>query len=321
LALLTGAVLAIGLLAACGSSDDGSDTTAPQATGPVPATAADGRGAIRPLAAPTGCTKTARDNLSMKDVLNAAGPGDKVCLLGDMDGARLHLKRSGTAQQPIQVLGDGNTTVGGITVEANYVTISGINAVKPKAPGISLLGTHITLENSTSIDPHEDDGDALRFWGSDITIRHDTLRGTRNANHAHADCMQTFATDEDSPASQRVTIDSNRCEDIDNNCLIVEGPNSEAGDGSGQGATTDIRFTNNYCDSRAEQAVLIDDAQHLTLTGNQIDGHNNHAFALQNNATDATVADNTLSPGTKYEVGADDSVARGYHGPAVGGDP
>ncbi|MBO0849366.1 MAG: right-handed parallel beta-helix repeat-containing protein [Pseudonocardia sp.] len=288
---------------------------------PVPTTSPDNRGAIRPLARPTGCTSTALTSDAMTQAVAAATPGSKICLFGDMGNVRLTVDQSGTAQAPIQVMGDGQTAVHGITVQADYVTISGINSMNAEAPGISLNGHHITVENSTSIAPRKNDGDAVRFWGSDITIRHNTMRNTRNIK-AHADCMQTFATDEENPASQRILIDSNRCEDIDNTCLIAEGPNSKAGDGSGVGATTDIRFINNYCDNRAAQALQIDDVQNVVFSNNEIAGPIHHAIALQNKSTGAAVSGNKLkNKSIKFEVGIDDSSRPGYHGPDPGGDP
>ncbi|HEY2206489.1 MAG TPA: right-handed parallel beta-helix repeat-containing protein [Pseudonocardia sp.] len=332
---MVGSALAAALLlAGCGSGGTPPPPTAaapPPASaappeepdpGPVARTAPDGRGAIRPLAAPTGCTTTAQDANAMKLALANAQPGNKICVLGDLGDTRLSIKASGTAQAPITVAGDGRTIVKGVTVRANYVTVTGVNAVKPKAPGISLDGNNITVENSTSVNPHGDDGDGLRFWGDNIVLRHNTIAHTTpGAHHAHADCMQTFATDQDSPASQHVLIDGNRCEDISNTCLIMEGPNSEAGDGSGIGATSDVVYTNNYCANKADEALQIDDVQRLTITGNEIAGGVNHAFALQNHSTGAKVGGNTLNPDIKYEVGMDDTSQAGYQGPRSGGDP
>ncbi|MBO0849846.1 MAG: right-handed parallel beta-helix repeat-containing protein [Pseudonocardia sp.] len=295
---------------------------APSATSPVTTTAPDGRGAIRPLPAATGCTSTVRSADSLELTLATLAPGGKICLVGDLSGAQLTVRKSGTAQAPIQIVGDGQTVVHGITVEGSYVTIAGVNALNADAPGVSLYGDNITLENSTSISPRGDDGDALRFWGNNITIRHNTMRDTRNLNGAHADCMQTFATDEDHPASQHIMIDSNRCEQIDNTCLIAEGPNSLAGDGSGVGATTDITFTNNYCDNHAGEALQIDDVQNMTITNNDIVGGGlDHAFALQNRSSGAKVSGNKLNPNIHYEVGLDESSAPGYQGPEPTGHP
>jgi hypothetical protein len=289
---------------------------------PVTQTSPDGRGAVRPLPAPASCGVTVIDGTGMQQAMNTAGPGAMICVTGNVSDTRLVVHQSGTAQQPIKIQGDGKTLVKGISVDGNYVTVSGINAVNPAAPGISLHGNFITLENSTSISPRGDDGDALRFWGSNITIRHNTLRDTKNLNGAHADCMQTFATDPDHPTSQHITIDSNRCEDIANTCLIMEGPNSLAGDGVGTGATSAVTYNNNYCQNMATQALQIDDVQNLTITNNEIAGQTlDHAFALQNQSTGAKVSGNKLNPAINFEVGADDSSKPGYQGPEVGGSP
>ena len=263
----------------------------------------------------------------MLNAMTSAAPGDKICLTGDISDTRLVIEKSGTQQRPITVAGNGRTLVKGITVEGDYVTIDGINAVHPVAPGISLLGNHITVTNSTSISPRGNDGDALRFWGTYITIAHNTMRDTKNIK-AHADCMQTFET-ADQPASQHIVIDSNRCEDIANTCLIMEGPHSLSNDGNGVGSTGNVVFTNNYCQVLATQALQIDDVQNLTVTNNDITITSNdptgnaevHAFGLQNESTGAKISGNKLSSGIKFEVGMDDTSRPGYSGPHIGGDP
>ncbi|HEX4360242.1 MAG TPA: hypothetical protein VH141_22120 [Pseudonocardia sp.] len=288
---------------------------------PVPATSADGRGAVRPLPAPTGCTVTATDSDSLTRAMASAAPGQRICVLGPIGATRLILRRSGTEEQPIEVVGDGHTIVRGITVEASYVTVDGINSVHGWAPGIELTGDNITLRNSTSISPRGDDVDGLRFFGSNLRIVHNTIRDTLNLNLAHADCMQNYATGPDSPASQHVVITDNRCEQIDNQCLIAEGPNSSAGDGSGEGESGDFEFRNNYCDSHASQAVQLDDIQHATFEHNDIASPQDKAFSFQNLSTDGVVADNQLNPGIGYEVGMDESSRPGYRGPEPGGKP
>jgi hypothetical protein len=317
--LLLGLLACLLVAAGCGTSVP--DVSVPGATTPVPRTAPDGRGAIRPAPAPAGCTKTAVDPQGMQQALDSAVPGDHICLSGDMGDARLVLNNSGTARAPITVSGDGHTSVHGISVEASYVTVENIDAVRPDAPGISLFGDHITLRNCTSISPRGDDGDGLRFWGSNISIVHNTIRDTRPINRAHADCMQTFATDPDHPASQHILIDSNRCEKISNTCLIMEGPNSLAGDGSGEGVTEDVTYTNNYCQNKASEALQIDDVQNMRVIGNEIASRIDHAFAFQNHATGVVVRNNKLNPGIHYEVGMDDSSRPGYQGTDIGGDP
>ncbi|WP_084215783.1 right-handed parallel beta-helix repeat-containing protein [Pseudonocardia spinosispora] len=321
LSLAVGLVCVAVTLAACGGAPPVVRPSGPAQ--PVTATSPDGKGAIRPLPAPSGCTDNVIDGAGMTQALRSAAPGDVVCLQGDISDTRAVIQQSGTPQAPIKILGGGKALVKGVTVEGDNIVVSGINAVNPAAPGISLDGNNITLENSTSISPRGDDGDAVRFWGSNITIKHNTMRNTiPGPQKAHADCMQTFATDADHVASQNVLIDNNRCEDISNMCLIVEGPNSVAGDGSGIGATSNITFSNNYCQNRASQALQIDDTQKLTVTNNDIVGDGlDKAFALQNKSTGAKISGNKLNSKIKYEVGMDDSSRPGYIGPEVGGDP
>ena len=322
-------LLTSGLLAGCGAEPAAPPPPAaapasaapPVSAGPMPHTAADGRGAIRPLARPTDCTATVTNAAALAPALAAANPGNRICVFGDLGSTQVSITRSGTPRAPITIEGDGSTSVDGIDVRADWVTVSGLNVIHPHAPGVSLHGNDISMMNTTVVKPRGDDGDGVRFWGSNLTLVHNTIQHTRNAHHAHADCMQTFATDPDSPASQYIVIQSNRCEDISNTCLIMEGPHSLAGDGSGVGATSDVRYDNNFCDNRASQALQIDDVQHMTITNNDIAGHLNHAFALQNMSTDAKISGNTLDPDVGYQVGMDDTSRPGYQGPAPGGEP
>jgi hypothetical protein len=300
------AALALASLAGC--------TAAPV---PVPPGAA-GPDPPRPQLA---CTAEANDAEAMHRVLAAARPGNRICLRADTGSARLTLTRSGTPEEPIVVLGGGRAVTGGITVEADNVVVDGVIARDPDAPGMSLRGTNITVTNSVVASPRGGDGDGIRFWGRDIRIAHNTISDTRGQDERHADCMQTFATDEQHPASQDVLIEANRCERIDNICLIAEGPNSEAGDGSGQGRSRNLVFRDNYCDNRAGQAVFVDDVSDVAVVGNRIVGPVSKAFAFQNGATGALVRDNELAPEIDYEVGIDDSSQDGYDGPEPGGAP
>jgi hypothetical protein len=228
---------------------------------------------------------------------------------------RLHITKGGTKDAPLVYSGNGRQ-VGGIDVDADYVIVDGYTMTNPKAPGIEIHGTGVAVENTTVTAPQGGDGDGIRFFGTGITLSHNTISKTDNSTGAHADCMQTFATDDEDIASQDVVIDGNRCEDIDNMCLMAEGPNSEAGDGSGVGESKNWTFSNNYCQTgEASQAVMIDDVQHLTLTGNTWAAGPDHAIGLQNHATNATVKDNKLDPSIKCEVGIDKSSRDGYQGP------
>ncbi|GAA1671833.1 hypothetical protein GCM10009765_21540 [Fodinicola feengrottensis] len=253
--------------------------------------------------------------------LAAIQPGDVVCFSTVSKTSRLHITKSGTADKPITYSGKGQQ-VGGIDIDASYVVVDGYTMTKPSAPGIELHGDNVTVQNNTVTAPKGDDGDGLRFFGNNLIIQHNTISKTDNSTGAHADCMQTFATGDDDVASQHVLIDSNRCEQVDNMCLIGEGPNSEAGDGSGIGVSQDWTFSNNYCQTQqASQTLMIDDIQHLTVTGNTWAAGPDHAIGLQNHSTDAHVNDNKLDPSIKCEVGIDSSSKKGYQGPTPRCDP
>ncbi|HEX4359541.1 MAG TPA: right-handed parallel beta-helix repeat-containing protein [Pseudonocardia sp.] len=276
-----------------------------------------GAGAIRPTPLTTACTKQV-DGAGLQAAVDAAKPGDRICATGTSP-QRLKVTRSGTAAAPILVLGDGRITVKGLSIDANNVTVGGLNLTGAAAPGVEMTGNGITLVNNTIASPRGGDGDGIRFFGSNLRILHNTVSDVRNLHGAHADCMQTFSSD--TPPSQHVLIDSNRCDKIDNQCLIAEGPNSSAGDGSGKGNSSDITFTRNYCDSNASQAVMIDDVQNVSVTHNQITGGNEKAFAFDNKSTGAKVLGNILGLHIGFEVGMDGSSKHGYLGPLIGGLP
>jgi hypothetical protein len=276
-----------------------------------------GAGAVRPAPVTAPCTKRA-DGANLQAILDTAVPGDRICAAGNSP-SRLRVTRSGTPTAPILVLGDGAATVKGLEVKADNVVIAGLNLTGAVAPGAELTGTGISLVNNTITAPRGGDGDGIRFFGNNLRILHNTVSDVKNLQGAHADCMQTFATN--SPPSQHVLIDSNRCEKIDNQCLIAEGPNSSAGDGSGKGRSSDIVFTHNFCDSQASQAVMIDDVQNVSVTHNNIVGGNEKAFAFDNKSTGAKVNGNILGLHIGFEVGMDNTSKLGYLGPLIGGLP
>ena len=230
---------------------------------------------------------------------------------------RLVITSGGTVGKPRVYDGHGQS-VGGITVEASNVVVQNYRLDKPEAPGVEVTGNHITVSHVTITDPQGDDGDGIRFFGNDLKIVGNTIRGTHNSDDRHADCMQTFA--DDTPPSQRVLIENNRCEQIDNMCLMAEGPNDGEGDGHGHSNT--FTFRNNYCETLdASQALMIEDIQHLTVTGNTFAASPDKAIGLDLHSTDAHIGKNKLSPTIECDVGIDDSSRPGYQGPKPGCAP
>jgi parallel beta helix pectate lyase-like protein len=284
-------------------------------------------GAAPPGPLPAHCTAHVTDPVALRRAVAVAAPGDRVCVTGDLGATRLAITRSGTPQRPIEVIGDGNTTIAGITINADQVRVRGFRMLHAYAPAIWMKGTGITVEDNTVRHPTGDDFDGIRFFGTDLKILHNTITDIApDDSQAHADCMQSFATGTNSVTpntgpTQHVLIDGNRCEHIDNQCLIVEGPFSSAGDGSRASVTTDIRYTNNYCEAHASQAVWLDDVRNAVLENNEIDGSMVKAFGVANNSSGATVGGNKISPDIDNEISMDDSSTFNYHGPTPHGSP
>ncbi|MCK2241480.1 MULTISPECIES: right-handed parallel beta-helix repeat-containing protein [unclassified Crossiella] len=230
--------------------------------------------------------------------------------------SRLVISQGGTAEQPLIVDGTGKD-VNGITVNASHVVIRNFRLLDPEAPGIRAQGNNITLEDNTITKPRNGDGDGIRFFGAGIKILRNTISGTSN-RYGHADCMQTYATN--TPASQDVLIEGNRCEKIDNMCLMAEGPNE--GEGSGRGHSHHFTIRGNFCETlKASQTLMFEDIQHATIEQNEFAASPVKAIGLAIKSTNATVRGNKVSPGIRYEVGIDDSSRPGYQGPKPGGRP
>ncbi|WP_394825681.1 hypothetical protein [Pendulispora albinea] len=258
------------------------------------------------------CTR----QITIQDELESANPGDVVCFQSSMKKSRLKITKGGTPDAPIVYSGE-NANVDGITIEASNVIVQNYTLVKPNAPGIWAEGNNITLQNNTIVNPVNGDGDGIRFFGNDIKILHNTVRGTSN-RYGHADCMQTYASD--TPPSRNVLIEGNRCEKIDNMCLMAEGPND--GEGDGRGHSDHFTIRNNFCETlKASQTLMFEDIQYATITGNEFAGSPTKAIGLAIKSTFATVSGNIVSPDIDYEVGIDSSSKKGYQGPPPGGKP
>jgi hypothetical protein len=321
-------MLVLALLSGCSGGSTGA-TAAPPPSAPevhiptqtagLAATAPDGRGAVRPLPALAGCTATATDPESAKQALSKASPGDKVCITGDLSGWRMKVNYSGTDQAPVQVVGDGHTRVDGIDIQAVNVIVDGFTVLNAQSPEITITGNNITLRNTVARNPTSPGSDNLTFFGDNIKIAHNTLGDISGNGAPEANCIDTFTSDSAGPPSHHVLIDSNRCENAAYSCVRALGPNPGSGTAD-QGQTADFTFNNNYCQTRGQVAVALDDVQNATITKNVI-AQVNHAWSLQNNSTGARISGNTLAPGTGYESGVDDSSRTGYQGPTAGGTP
>ncbi|HWL87987.1 MAG TPA: hypothetical protein VNO21_19425, partial [Polyangiaceae bacterium] len=115
-------------------------------------------------------------------------------------------------------------------------------------------------------------------------------------------------------------IEGNRCEKIDNMCLMAEGPND--GEGDGKGHSDHFTIHDNFCETlEASQTLMLEDIQYATITDNEFAGSPDKAIGLDIGSTYATVSGNKLSSGIGYEVGMDSTSKKGYNGPTPGGGP
>jgi hypothetical protein len=248
-------------------------------------------------------------------------PGDTVCFSEDLTEP-LEITAGGTEQAPVRYRGNG-VEVPGIRVDADHVVLEGFVSRGAEGTGIEVTGDGIVVRDNevTQVMWAGDDLDAIRFFGDGIQLlgnRVHDLEGSGDIGDSHVDCMQTFATS--GPGSSDVVIRGNRCEQIRSQCLMAEGPHDEGG--SGEGQSRNWLFEDNYCDSHAEaQSVALEDIQDVTITGNEMVGTGNKAFALGAGTTGTVVRDNEIGPGYGREVGFDDpSAAEGYEGPPVSED-
>ncbi|MEO3751682.1 right-handed parallel beta-helix repeat-containing protein [Streptomyces sp. B6B3] len=251
------------------------------------------------------------------DDAERAEPGDVVCFTADLADERLVITHGGTAERPITYAGDG-AAVDGITIEADHVVVEGYRAERPEAPGVVMEGDGITLRGVTVTSPEGGDGDGIRFFGDELRILDNVVTDTENTEGRHADCMQTYS--DDSPPSRNVLIEGNRCEGVDNMGLMAEGPND--GEGDGEGTTSDFVIRDNWFETLdASQALMFEDVQNVTITGNTFAAPTHHAIGLAIGSTGAHVGENEYDPGIGYEVGIDESSLPGYEGPEPGGEP
>lgn len=298
----------------------------PQQTG-LTATAADGRGAVRPTPPPTGCTQTVTSPDTAKDALVGAPPGSKICIVGDLSSWRMKIGYSGTEQAPIQVVGDGQTRVGSIEIEAQHVVVDGFNVLNTPSPQVHINGNNVTVRNVVALNPLRPGSDNVLVNGDNILITNNTFGeasgdgGKSSGRGVKANCVDILAEDPGERTSHHVRIENNRCQNTAINCLRAFSPSPADNEtNETRTPTSDVTFTNNYCQTRGASAVTADNVQGMTITANEI-APVDHAWALQNNSTGAKISGNKLDPGTRFEVGIDESSQDGYVGPPAGGNP
>ncbi|OLS98469.1 hypothetical protein BJF90_09420 [Pseudonocardia sp. CNS-004] len=277
-------------------------------------------GPSRPGASPGATCTVDADVDSVPKVM----PGAVVCMSGTLD-SRLVITAGGTPDLPVTYTGR-DATVAGIDVLTSNVVVEGFASTDAHSMGAKLQGDGIVFQDNTISHPvyAGDDTDGIRFFGDHITMRNNTISDVDDGSDCdedgcgdgpHPDCFQTYYSSE-YPTSSDVVIDGNRCENAAAQCLIAEGPNLPDEGVHGPGASADWRFSDNYCDDGAAQALMIKNIQNVSITGNDFEGHNNKAIALADGSTGAYVDGNKLNPDIPKLITFDDALeASGYRGP------
>lgn len=312
-----------------GAADPGGGVSGPR---PVPA--------AQNALPPGGCAERIGDPTAAQYALDAAQPGDQVCLSGpELSSAALKVTRGGTPGAPLRVLSDGASVLG-IDVRADHVVVAGFtirdgegltlngaalnahhnNVLNARMNGISCMcsdtvidsnvvdgtdGTGIRVEGdritvahnqvSGSVRRAASDADGMRFFGtgiriSDHTVRDISAKGYPADGAPHTDCFQTY--DSDAPPTYRVVISGNRCQQVDEQCLIATGERGNPGVPDGMRA---IVFENNVCDVGGSQAIDVEDYPHVEIRGNTISGPNLYrGIHLYSGSVDSAVLDNVL---------------------------
>lgn len=161
--------------------------------------------AARTVPKPTNCSKSLTDAAAAQRALDAAGPGDRLCLFGrSMRGASPRLVRSGTPREPIQLVSDGSSFAG-LRIEADDVVVEGFNTTG--GSGIKASGTNITIRNNDVRGAADDgircapcvgslienntvrdaDGSGVVISGQRDTVRGNDIAGSRRRTAADAD--------------------------------------------------------------------------------------------------------------------------------------
>jgi hypothetical protein len=113
----------------------------------------------KPLDGLFGCTH-AGDADSVARALASASPGDHICVTTDLPAARILISRGGDFNNPVVVEGSGTTLVGGITVHADNVVVSGFQILGDPKQAILMSGNGINVQNNIG-----GSGPLIPTWG------------------------------------------------------------------------------------------------------------------------------------------------------------
>jgi hypothetical protein len=99
---------------------------------------------------PTGdCTTEVTDSAGLRQALDGAQAGDRICISGDLGSVMLEIGKGGSEQAPLAVIGNGKTAVKGIRVNADDVVVDGFQVLGGPGLGVEVTGNGVTLRHNT----------------------------------------------------------------------------------------------------------------------------------------------------------------------------
>lgn len=149
-----------------------------------------------PPGPPPACTSTVSQPGEVSRVLDAASPGDVVCFTGtELADTDVTMRKSGTAQALIRLVGDGRVTVHSVQIAADHVSLEGFTVAD--GDGVLLQGSGITARYNTIHDTSQ--GGITCRPCTDSTIESNTI--------SHAGVVGIWI------AGQRITVHANTISD------------------------------------------------------------------------------------------------------------
>jgi hypothetical protein len=339
-------VLVAALVAsACAGADD--DPPADAGPAAVPSAAAPSAAGL-----PTGCTPVpAADEAagpSAQASLDAARPGDVVCITADEPTTRLQATASGTQEAPITIRGIGRPTIAGLAVTADHVVVEnlviGDGAPNPDGDaGISLEGAGLVVRSTRVIDPggagiacSDDpphcngalitdnevrgaDGTGIIAFGEGIVLSGNDVSGSIREDASDADGIRFFGRD--------IEIVGNHVHDISDQGYIPaeDRPHTDCFQtfDNDRPPTTDVLIHRNTCDRVDHQCLVAEGvtqgrSARLTFANNVCRNAGSQGILLRA-VDEVTVANNLfLSPIEFHGILADDASLRVVNNVFVG---
>ncbi len=211
------------------------------------------------------CTRVIRNVDEARAGITAAAPGDTLCFAGvDLADIDLTMVRSGTADAPVRLISDGQTTVHQLHILADHVVIQGFtivgggelllegtgivaqkNMVRDTAHGGIICASCIdsTIEANTVVHAATT---GISISGQRITVRENLVSATVPVDDGDADGVRFFGT------GHRIV--SNMIRDIP--AKGSAHPDCFQTFDTGRPATFDVEIVGNTCQNVAENCLL-----------------------------------------------------------------